>query len=86
MPSKTVNTRTTDGGAVELEFGLSSYPFIQNLGDGKIYFGLSDAVTTDNGIQIPVDGAYEFPVAIERTGSVYLTSDTDGTDVRYTAL
>lgn len=52
---------------------------IQNLGPGIIYQGTDNAVTTANGIQIPVGGA----ITVTHDDDVYLISDTANTDVRY---
>lgn len=52
---------------------------IQNLGPGIVYHGTDSAVTTANGIQIPVGGA----IPITHDDDVYLISDTANTDVRY---
>lgn len=52
---------------------------IQNLGPGIVYFNTEEEVTTTNGFQIAVNGAYEFPTpsALDTVSIVASAPDTD---------
>lgn len=66
--------------AVELPVDVGETPVIQNLGPGVLYLDVRPDVSSDTGLRVPVDTAYEWPNDITR--SVYAVSDTLDADVR----
>lgn len=74
-----VNTLATDAGPQTI--GNGARVVVQNLGPGVIFLSRSaDVDPAGPGIKVDVDVAYEFPGATSAT--YFVTSDTDGTDVR----
>ena len=83
-----VGMKLTVGTApVELPLGVTTTPVIQNLGPGTVYFDGSNEVTTGTGIQVPLNGSYEFPRDLGLGGgTIWLVSTEAATDVRYLAV
>lgn len=72
----------TDG-AVDLGYSGTQRPIVQNLGPGTLYIGSNSATLLTEGIQVPVDAAYELPaVMIEGAGRLYAQASGDDCDVR----
>lgn len=72
----------TDG-AVNLGYSGTQRPIVQNLGPGILYIGSNSATLLTEGIQVPVNAAYELPATlVEGAGRIYAQASGDDCDVR----
>lgn len=72
----------TDG-AVDLGYTGTQRPIVQNLGPGVLYIGSKSTTLLTEGIQVPVNAAYELPATmVEGAGRLYAQASGDDCDVR----
>jgi hypothetical protein len=74
---------TTAQGAVDLGYSGTQRPIVQNLGPGVLYIGSTSSNLLTEGIQVPVNAAYELPdVLVGGAGRLYAQASGDSCDVR----
>lgn len=76
---RSISVETTP---VQIDADGTSMVLVQNLGEGDVYLGPDNTVSSTNGIQVNAGGWYETPVPlVESGGHLWVVSDT-AADVR----